>query len=231
MIQRLSRYGAYGLLALMMPLAVVLTATLHYAFNDGFYLAFFQENQTAAMLEISDADMTRVVSGMTDYLSGKSPTMDLSVTLDGETARFYNDRELTHMVDVQKLMALGGRVRTVFFAAGAALLVLLARFGGLRRFWEGVLASSLGAFGFAAFLGVLAATDFTAAFYRFHEMFFTNDLWLLDPATSRLIRMLPEQFFFDMTARILTASGAVVVTAALAALWGLKRTARRKGGW
>ena len=36
----------------------------------------------------------------------------------------------------------------------------------------------------------------------FHELFFNNDLWILDPRTELLIRMLPEGFFFDMVVRI-----------------------------
>ena len=34
------------------------------------------------------------------------------------------------------------------------------------------------------------------------RFFFDNDLWLLDPATDLMIRMLPEGFFFDMVIRI-----------------------------
>ena len=31
----------------------------------------------------------------------------------------------------------------------------------------------------------------------FHEMFFSNDLWLLDPNTDMLINIVPEPFFID----------------------------------
>ena len=36
----------------------------------------------------------------------------------------------------------------------------------------------------------------------FHEIFFTNDLWIFDPAEDYMIRMLPEGLFFDMVVRI-----------------------------
>ena len=45
-------------------------------------------------------------------------------------------------------------------------------------------------------------TDFHRYFMIFHEIFFKNDLWLLDPDTDLLIRMLPEGFFLDMAKRI-----------------------------
>ena len=44
--------------------------------------------------------------------------------------------------------------------------------------------------------------DFNAAFTVFHEVFFTNDLWIFDPAEDYMIRMLPEGFFYDMVLRI-----------------------------
>jgi len=52
------------------------------------------------------------------------------------------------------------------------------------------------------FLGIGFAIDFTACFRVFHEIFFTNDLWMFDPAEDYMIRMLPEGFFSDMVIRI-----------------------------
>lgn len=57
-------------------------------------------------------------------------------------------------------------------------------------------------FGLAGCLGVMVASDFNKYFFLFHEIFFNNDLWLLDPATDLMIRMLPEEFFADMLIRI-----------------------------
>ena len=36
----------------------------------------------------------------------------------------------------------------------------------------------------------------------FHLLFFTNDLWLLDPATDLLIRICPQSMFAEMGLRI-----------------------------
>ncbi len=51
-------------------------------------------------------------------------------------------------------------------------------------------------------VAVWAAVDFNAFWINFHKLFFTNDLWLLDPAKSVLINMVPSQFFFDLVMRI-----------------------------
>ena len=56
----------------------------------------------------------------------------------------------------------------------------------------------------AAFSALMAyvVTHFDTAFIRFHEIFFDNDLWMLDPAESLMINMLPEEFFYDTAVRI-----------------------------
>lgn len=54
----------------------------------------------------------------------------------------------------------------------------------------------------AAILGVAMSIDFTSCFTLFHKLFFTNNLWIFDPETDYMIRMLPEGFFSDMVIRV-----------------------------
>lgn len=215
------RIPIYLLLALMMPLVVLLSSTLHFAFDDGFFLESFEEDQTAELLGLDASGMENVVGSLTGYMSGRLDSMDVQVPVHGELTRFYNDRELAHMVDVRNLIALGINVRGVLLFLSLLLLVLLKRFWGMAYFWRGLLASALGACGLAGVLGILAANDFSGAFYKFHEIFFTNELWLLDPDTDRLIQMLPETFFYAITARILVFSGLAVLAMGAASLWGI----------
>lgn len=51
-------------------------------------------------------------------------------------------------------------------------------------------------------IGLASVIDFNAVFVQFHHIFFDNDLWLFDPATDYMIRMLPEGLFYDMVIRI-----------------------------
>ncbi len=220
-IQPVIRYFAYMLLALMMPLVIILSSTLHYAFDSGFFLKAFEADKTAELLGLDRQGMTQVVDNMTGYLSGRVNSMDIQVPIHGTATRFYNDRELAHMVDVRNLMDLGQNVRSALLFLSLLILTLLRRFVGKEAFWRGLLASSLGALGFAAILEMLAVSDFSGAFYKFHEIFFTNNLWLLDPATDRLIQMLPESIFYSITAHILTVSGATVLLMGGAAVFGL----------
>ena len=56
------------------------------------------------------------------------------------------------------------------------------------------------------------------------DSFFTNDLWLFDPETDYMIRMLPEGFFYDMVMRIGACFvGGLILLAAVFFLWGKRQ--------
>ena len=46
--------------------------------------------------------------------------------------------------------------------------------------------------------------DFPQSFWiKFHTTIFTNDLWLLSPSESNLIKMVPEEFFISLITKII----------------------------
>jgi integral membrane protein (TIGR01906 family) len=47
--------------------------------------------------------------------------------------------------------------------------------------------------------GAVAAIGFDSLFIKFHELSFANDFWQLDPRTDYLVRIFPENFWFDAT--------------------------------
>ena len=79
-------------------------------------------------------------------------------------------------------------------------------------------------------LGVWAAVDFSSAFAFFHELLFTNDLWLLDPRTDLLIRICPSSMFAQMGLRIgLRAAAALLgIPGLLTALFKLSQRKRKQ---
>lgn len=78
-------------------------------------------------------------------------------------------------------------------------------------------------------LGVIVASDFTNAFITFHHIFFTNDLWILDPSVDMLVNIVPEGFFFDTASRILLLFGAaLLILCAGAGLYLRRAGANRK---
>ena len=83
------------------------------------------------------------------------------------------------------------------------MIVLMAKKADFRRLVpQGYLQALFVYLILAAILGVAMSIDFTSCFTLFHKLFFTNNLWIFDPETDYMIRMLPEGFFSDMVIRV-----------------------------
>ena len=137
-----------------------------------------------------------------------SMTMDdllhVTTTMGGEQREFFNEREIAHMEDVQVLFLKALSIRRICLVLGAGLLILMAATKArMGRVLPPSLCMGTGLF-FALItaLGLIISTDFTKYFIMFHHIFFSNDLWILDPATDMLINIVPEGFFMDTAARI-----------------------------
>ncbi|HIT90625.1 MAG TPA: TIGR01906 family membrane protein [Candidatus Merdenecus merdavium] len=156
-------------------------------------------------LNMKMEDVMYVTHEMMDYLKGKREDLVVYTTVGDHQQEFFNEREKSHMLDVQVLFIKGIQLRRVaVMVCIAGLLVYLALKGSIKTLCTVIYRTGTGILlGITALLGLLFATDFTKYFTIFHKIFFTNDLWLLDPATDLMINMLPEGFFGDMAFRIL----------------------------
>lgn len=163
------------------------------------------------------------MSMMLEYVRGDRSTMDGSLAGIGEV---YNAREKAHMKDVRHLYEQAMAAKYTAWAI-VGLGVVIA---GWKKAWKtlalGYLQAGLCWLFLLAFLGLWAATGFTDFWTHFHELFFNNDLWLLDPATDFMIRICPESLFFDLVIRIVLEITAVAVTGGVVS-WLVLRSGRR----
>jgi integral membrane protein (TIGR01906 family) len=74
------------------------------------------------------------------------------------------------------------------------------------------------------FTAVASAINFNYVFTVFHEILFTNDLWLLDPRTDNLIRMMPEGLFMDIALRWLI----VMIGISIVIIFGMQYLRKRE---
>ena len=167
------------------------------------YTALMDELNVYPDVGISREEQVLVNGDLAAYLAGRSDSLDRPVTLRGEALDSpFNDREKRHMEDVRRLFRVGLMARAVLLAAGAALLGAGLLMGRRRaRRWGALMALCLMTAAGVLLALLLWRADFDRLFIRFHQLIFTNDLWLLDPATDAMIRMLPEPFFEGMAAR------------------------------
>lgn len=175
------------------------------AYSDfAWYEKTYERYDVLTDLEMEMQDVMQVTEEMMAYLRGNRSDLVVNTIVDGEEREFFNDREKAHMVDVQNLFIGGLWVRR-----GAILLFILTVVALVltKADWKRLLPKafliSMGSFiAITLGLGILFMSDFNKYFTLFHEVFFSNDLWLLNPETDLLIRMLPEGFFLDMVIRI-----------------------------
>lgn len=193
---------------LLLIIAILITSFQVAIYGDPeykFYEKEYRKYQVTESLQMEMDDVMDVTKKMMDYLIGRREELSVETTVNGETMDFFNEQDRLHMADVKNLFLGGLALR--WWLLGIFVLLILILIFPLKADWKRILPKayfiSLGIFFvLTILLGCLFASDFTKYFTIFHEIFFTNDLWLFDPATDLMIRMLPEGFFYDMVIRI-----------------------------
>jgi len=141
----------------------------------------------------------RVNIVLADYLAGTRHDINIEESLLGTNRQVFNAAEKAHMLDVFNLFVLERRVRSFCLAAGVLLLAaacLLSKKNLRQTALSAVKAFLLSSAALAAGLVLLCMTSgFNRLFILFHELLFTNELWLMDPRTDAMIRMFPSEFF------------------------------------
>lgn len=133
-----------------------------------------------------------------------------------------NDAERAHMRDVRVVFT----GLWVLVAGSVGLLVAAFRRAGTAAAraaaWRSVSRGAKGLAAAIALAGAFAAFAFDAAFEVFHRLFFSAGTYTFDPATSKLVQLFPDQFWFEITMAV----GAVVIVLSVVVAWVAGRRAR-----
>ncbi len=141
-----------------------------------------------------------VVSMITRYLQGDEIPFQHVFTVDGAEYAAFNAKEQQHMADVQDLFALCQALASFPTTLCASLILLQkANLTLLFKWFRRTLIAILAA---VTLIIIAACIDFDSLFVLFHKVAFRNDLWLLDPRTDLLIRLMPIEFFVSYAAII-----------------------------
>lgn len=199
--------AASALAMLLLILAMLLTVFWAVIYGDSeyrFYEKEYEKYKVTESLGMKLGDVMEVTDYMMDYLIGEEEELSIVTDVDGQIQDFFNEQDRLHMADVRNLFLGGLKLRNLCAAAAVLLIAgLIAAKADWKRllprayFWAvGILLVV------TALLAAAFSVDFTRCFTIFHEIFFTNDLWMFNPSEDYMIRMLPEGFFFDMAVRI-----------------------------
>lgn len=193
------------LLGLALGILFGVLAAVHVVGTDAeLYYALQMKADVLGSAGISEENLVRLDEALSDCLKGDANALNIEAEVFGAMQPAFNETELIHMEDCRQLFILLRAVMRVSSIAGSLLLtlgcVLLQNDRKQMR-----LAAWLAPLVIVVPLGMLAiwaVVDFNSAFNFFHEILFTNDLWLLNPATDLLIRICPAGMFMAMGARI-----------------------------
>lgn len=199
-------HNALGILcafALMITLLITSVEAVTY-WTPGYYEKEYTKYNVTEDVKMEMDDLLDVTHEMMAFLRGNRADLHVPTVVDGQPREFFNEREIAHMEDVRGLFLAAIALRRICLMLIAVCVVLLLVLkADIKRVLPKMLCAGTGLF-FAvlAILTGIISTNFTKYFIIFHEIFFNNDLWMLDPSTDLLINIVPEPFFVDTAARI-----------------------------
>jgi len=133
-------------------------------------------------------------------------------------APLYNERELVHMADVQKLV---GQALVVWEISGVLLLVCCAYllWKDTHALWQALFAAGRFTLLLILSVGIVVVFLWDQAFVFFHHIFFSGSTWLF-LYSDTLIRLFPVAFWQDI---FFTAAAGTALTGLLTMLFTRKR--------
>lgn len=204
-MKTLIHYAAGIIFSLCLMITLLITSVEAVVYwTPGYFEKEYAKYNVTEAVDMTMEDLLDVTDQMMAYLRGKRADLHVDTTMGGVSREFFNEREIAHMEDVQVLFLKAMSIRTVCLVLTVLLLAFMAATKArMRKVLPSSLCLGTGLFfGLVTALGLMISTDFSRYFIMFHHIFFTNDLWILDPSTDMLINIVPEGFFMDTAARI-----------------------------
>ena len=191
--------SAIGLITLALYFALTIPS-----FGMWFYRWQFDVNNTYYVVNMHPDDLHHVTRHMIAYMQGHHQNLQIATTVAGYNRYFFSDIEIRHMIDVYYLFVAGRIIRNIAALASVASVIVFVIFGRdnlsyMFRAWHWAAASL---FGILIIFGTIMALNWDRAWWVFHEIFFDNSYWLLDPRVDLLINIVPNEFFMSLAAVI-----------------------------
>ncbi len=184
---------------------LLLSAVQLTAFDIGLYEKAYDKHGLQQTTGLSKANYTSLCENILVYLNGQRDYLYNRAVAFGSTQRLFNQKELQHMEDVKHLFVRGYWIRNISFVTLILCIFVAIHLSGGNKGTVGkLLLLGPAILFFVTFvIWFLLQRNFYRYFTVFHEIFFTNDLWLLNPETDLLINMFPLEFFNDMALQIM----------------------------
>jgi len=183
-----------SILGILISIFLLITAVQYFSFNENYLYKNIDKN-----VPVFSEDLKLISKNLADYLENKRDNLVFEVTYANEAREAFNNREIQHMIDVKDIYIKLNYLKLISLLLIISIVALIR-----KKYLLNAMYYSAGlSFGFSALLGIIISINFNKAFIFFHEIAFSNDLWLLDPRTDLLINLLPLSFFINISIHML----------------------------
>ncbi len=217
------------LLGITLSLTILLTAVEWVSFDLSGHMKLFEKYNIPKETGLTMGELELVMEDILLYFEDERELLDTTIVIDSVEAPAFGERAILHMIDVKELFVKGRVIRNISLVAAIllSLVIIKTQEKRLQVLTRTLFYMALGNFILMGLLFVLLQLDFYKYFTHFHEIFFDNDLWILDPSRELLIKMLPEGFFMDTAIKILSLFVAVNLLMGLLGLYGKLRLKKK----
>ncbi|MDO4813481.1 MAG: DUF1461 domain-containing protein [Gemella sp.] len=169
-------------------IASIFFIVLKVSFIFDLYKYFYTKVNLAWKLDISDSLLLNYTDNLLTYLKTGAP---LDTT-------WYTEKDILHMIDVRDLYQNSLTITYILFSIfliTSFIIFLLEKKNTMIFISKSFPKVFILFIALMLILGIYIAIDFNSFWINFHLLVFDNDLWLLSPLESNLIKMFPEEFF------------------------------------
>ena len=192
------------ILLIISILIFLLTTNIKVVINNmSFYNYEFQKYEISKRTGIEEKELISVAKQIVDYFNNEEKEIKVEIWKDNvRLENLFNEKEVLHMVDVKKLIRLVyifQSITLVFIVAYLLLGFYILKKNLFVVFNRLLFRSSIIIISIIFIIGSISFIGFEKAFLIFHEISFTNDLWMLDPRKDYLVAIFPQGFFYETT--------------------------------
>jgi integral membrane protein (TIGR01906 family) len=150
----------------------------------------------------TDQERLELANANLDYLQRSEPAEEViymleDLRLPGTDEPLYNPDEISHMLDVKIIADAFGRLMwPLALVVIGGLAFLLARSKTRQLGYKTLMHGGLFTASILIVIGILLGVAWNFIFVQFHELLFPPGTWTF-AYTDSLIRLFPEQFWFD----------------------------------
>lgn len=177
-------------------ISAILSIIFYNCFNLNFYKNFYQKENLAPNIDTTYNNLIQNTVNLLDYLNNKA---ELNTS-------WYTPKDILHMEDVRVLYNVSYKVMLMFiiiFIISTILLIIICGKNTINYITKTFNKVLLSFFIVIGSLACIISYNFNSFWIKFHQVLFSNDLWLLSPDESNLIQMVPEEFFISLITKII----------------------------